>query len=175
METSLSRLLYRFDCPDPHTLGEYALEVLDTEERVSVASHAAGCEECSAELATLRTFLATNPPLPETTLDRVRRIVATLLTPSPGLALGALRGPADAATRQFVAEDVTVSVGRGPERGTLIGLITGGVGRTARLESHTTQIDDLGNFEFEGVLPGTYTLELDIDDRLVVIENLQID
>jgi len=175
METSLSRLLYRFDCPTPHTLGEYALDILDTEERVSVASHAAGCHECAAELSTLRTFLATEPPLTETLWDRARRIVATLLTPAPGLALGTLRGAADVATRQYEADDVTVSVGRGLERGSLIGLITGGVGRTARLESHTSEIDDLGNFEFEGLLPGTYTLELDVDDRVIVVENLQID
>jgi hypothetical protein len=175
METSLSRLLYRFDCPDSHTLGEYALDVLGTEERVSVASHAAGCDECMAELNTLRTFLATDPPLPETTLDRVRRVIATLLTPSPGLALGALRGPADTATRQYEAEDVTISVGRGLERGSLIGLVTGAVGQTARIESQTSEIDTLGNFEFEGLQPGTYTLELDLKDRVVVVENLQID
>jgi hypothetical protein len=175
METSLSRLLYRFDCPDAHTLGEYVLDVLDSEERVSVASHAAGCDECMAELHTLRTFLATDPPLPETTLDRVRRVVATLFAPTPELALGTLRGPADAATRQYEAEDVTISLGRGLERGSLIGLMVGGVGRTARLDSHTSEIDDLGNFEFEGVQPGAYTLELELEDRVVVIETLQID
>ena len=175
METSLSHLLYRFDCPDAHTLGEYALDVLGTEERVSIASHAAGCEECAAELSTLRTFLATDPPLAETTLDRVRRVIATLLMPSPGLALGTLRGASDTATRQYEAEDVTVSVARGVERGSLIGLVAGGVGRMARLEAHTAEIDDLGNFEFEELSPGTYTLELELEDRVIVVQKLQID
>ena len=35
------RLLYRFDCPEPQVLGEYQLDVLDAEQRLGVARHAA--------------------------------------------------------------------------------------------------------------------------------------
>ena len=95
---TLGRLLFRFDCPAPQVLGEYQLDVLDAEERLRVAQHAAECEECTAELTELRAFLAVDPPVPETFFERARRVLATLSTPAPELVLHSLRGADDAAT-----------------------------------------------------------------------------
>src|SRR5713226_3487863 len=58
VQVGLRRVLYRFDCPDAHTLGEYLLDLLEPEQRQSVAAHAVECDACSLELQTLRSFLA---------------------------------------------------------------------------------------------------------------------
>src|ERR1044071_4621628 len=97
----LARSLYRFDCPDAHTLGEYALEYLSPEQRTSVAAHAADCEHCQDELSTLRAFLATPTRMPESLSERVRRRLATLFTPADVLAYG-LRGTAESSARVYV-------------------------------------------------------------------------
>jgi putative zinc finger protein len=186
-ESELRRSLYRFDCPDAHTLGEYQLDVLDERQRTQVAAHAAECDECRGELQTLRTFLAEPVRVPESPLGRARRIVATLFAPSPGLAYGGLRGAADTATRVFEAGDVTVTLGPGHSAGSLFGLVVSASslpdeleGREVRLSPRegakiVTQLDDLGNFELTGLSAGPYAVEIDLPDGLVVIEELQVD
>jgi hypothetical protein len=183
----LRRSLYRFDCPPAHTLGEYQLDLLDAVQRTSVAAHATECGECLAELQLLRAYLAAPTPVPESVVERVRRVVAALFTPSPGLAYGGLRGAAQTATRVFEAGEVTVSVGPGQAPGTLIGLVVVSaalpealMGREARLiapggTAVSAVLDDLGNFEFADIAAGVYVLELDLAGSLVVIEALQVD
>jgi hypothetical protein len=58
MEAGLRRGLYRFDCPDAHTLGEYQLDLLEPENRRRVAAHEAECDACGVELRALRSYLA---------------------------------------------------------------------------------------------------------------------
>jgi hypothetical protein len=53
-EEWLRRCLYRVDCPNPYTLGEYGLGFLEPELRTQVARHAALCDDCMDELQTLR-------------------------------------------------------------------------------------------------------------------------
>jgi hypothetical protein len=188
-QQDLRRTLYRFDCPSPHTLGEYQLELLEVEQRTSIAAHATECDDCHAELQVLRQYLAAPTPIPElSVVERVRRVVATLFAPSPGLAYGGLRGAAQTTTRVFEAGDVTVTVGPGQAPGTLIGLVVVNAtlpealtGREARLVAATdgtpvsALLDDLGNFEFADIAAGEYVLEIDLADSLVVIEALRVD
>ncbi|HEX8966773.1 MAG TPA: hypothetical protein VF937_02765 [Chloroflexota bacterium] len=186
LERELRYSLYRFDCPDAHTLGEYQLDMLDESRRVRVAAHAASCDECRAELHTLRAFLAAPLEMPASLPERARRLVATLLRPRPGLAFGGLRGAADTSTRVFEAGDVTLTIGPGPASGSLYGLVVAAgsapevlEGREARLISGdrapvTSRVDDLGNFEFADVRPGAYVLEVDVPDGVVVIEELRV-
>src|ERR1051326_7235466 len=54
LEQGLGRALYRFDCPDAHTLGEYDLDLLAPTERTRVAAHTLECDDCRAELQILR-------------------------------------------------------------------------------------------------------------------------
>src|SRR5438067_11617815 len=122
-ESELRRSLYRFDCPDPHTLGEFQLDLLEPEHRTRVAMHAVECDECRDELQTLRAFLAIPTSVPESLVERTRRVVAALLRPAPGLAFGGLRGTAPTSTRVYEAGDSTVSIGRGSEPYTLTGLV----------------------------------------------------
>lgn len=186
-ERELRRALYRFDCPDAQTLGEYQLELLEAAERTRVAAHAVDCDECRDELQTLRAFLATPTPIADPPLAGVRRFIATLFSPSPGLAFGGLRGAPDNATRVFEAHDVTVSVGRTQTTGSLLGLVVAADQSPDALEGHEvrllpregapmrTQLDDLGNFEFPHVAAGNYALEVELPDGVLVIEELRVD
>jgi hypothetical protein len=183
----LRHSLYRFDCPDPHTLGEYQLGLLEPEQDRGVAAHAAECDACSAELQTLRSYLAMPAPVTDSLVERARRMVATLFRPAPGLAYGGLRGTSEATTQVFQVEDVSLTVGAGQGRGTLVGLVLiAGTdpraleGRTVRLvpADHgalDSRLDDLGNFEFDQVPAGLYALEIELPDAMVVVEELRID
>jgi len=185
-QQELCKSLYRFDCPDAHMLGEFELDVLDVDQRALIATHAVECEECRAELRMLREFLSMPTQLPESVIERARRVVATLLTPAPGLAYGGLRGAATAA-RVFEAGDVTVTVGPGPSAGTLVGLVLAGdtppdalAGRGARLLPRDGQpilstLDDLGNFEFTELEADQYALEIDLPNGIIVIQELRVD
>ena len=182
-EQELRRVLYRFDCPDAHTLGEYQLDLLEPEQRRMVAGHASECDDCRAELQTLRSFLAEPISVPESLGSRARRIVASLFTPRADLAYGGLRGSVDNATRIFAAGDVTVSISSGERPGSLFGLVVGpdaSEGAALKLvprEGAPTLavLDDLGNFEFLDVSPGRYALEIELSDGVVVIEELRVD
>jgi hypothetical protein len=186
-EAALRRTLHRFDCPATHAVGEYGLGLLDPVQATLVAGHVNECDACRTELQTLRAFLADPMPMPMPVLERARRIVATLFTPAPGLALGGLRGNAASTAGVYEVDNVTLTLGPGPSPGTLIGLVTvvGSLpdqlmGRGVRLierggETLTSTVDDLGNFEFAGVTPGQYALEVELPDALVVVQELRID
>ena len=185
-ESVLRQSLYRFDCPDAHTLGEYELDVLGASERTRIASHAVDCAECTAELAVLRAFLATPTRVPEPFVERARRIVATLLTPRPGLAYGGLRGAGDTSMRIYEADDVSVTLGPGSTRGGLLGLVVTGDVEPAALGGREVRavpgegsvvrarLDDLGNFELDNLSPGAYALEIDLPHGVLVIEELRV-
>jgi len=188
-QAGLTRLLYRFDCPDPLTLGEYALDLLGPEQRQQTAAHTLECDACASELQQVRAYLAAEAPFREDVTGRLRRLVATLLSPASGprsLATAALRGAADSAARVYQADDLTVSLSRGDGPGHLIGVIiatspdqTPADGGQARLVSGSqtvasSPIDDLGNFEFEDIPPGVYLLELQLAEALVIVEGLQV-
>ena len=187
IQVELRRSLYRFDCPDAHALGEYQLDLLEPEHHRTIARHAVECDACRLELHTLRSYLALPTAVPESPLEQVRRMVATLFRPAPGLAYGGLRGTSEATTRVFQVEDVTVTVGPGQGRGTLVGLVLVASaepqaldGRAVRLipvdrATLSSSMDDLGNFEFENIPAGLYALEIDLPDAQVVVEELRLD
>jgi hypothetical protein len=188
LEQRLRRTLYRFDCPDAQMLGEYELDTLDPVERTRIAAHAVDCDECTAELGELRTFLAKPASVPEPAIQRARRIVAKLLPPpQPGLAYGGLRGSDEATTRVYEAGDVTITLGPGPTSGSVLGLVVARDTPPASLETRavrllnplgtpaSTQLDDLGNFEFDHVAAGMYSLEVDLPVGVVGVEELRVD
>lgn len=126
----LQNALYRFDCPPVETLQAYLWNELATAAQRHLAAHLQHCALCSAELASLQTFVS--EPLPVTQpktvvapaqpglreqlqawLDQVRVIVATLVTPSgPQMAGVALRSSAAATplTYLFEADNTDVSL-----------------------------------------------------------------
>lgn len=188
----LRQRLYRFDCPSPQLLGEYALDLLAGAARTRIAAHVVECPRCTAELRMLRDFMAAEEDVPPVgAMERIRRMVATLLPPPPRLSPHAsLRGVDDATARTYQAGDVTVTLDMGAPmrrgRTSLVGLIwrDGGdpetiAGSAVVLtldtgESQTTEIDDVGNFTFDEISPGTYRLEVTLGDDTITIEGLPI-
>jgi hypothetical protein len=113
------------------------------------------------------------------------------MTPAPEAAYAGLRGASDAITRTYQAADLTITVrlGAGARRGyrRLSGVIwREGVdsealaGHVLRLvdrdgAERTTEIGDLGDFAFDTVEPGSYRLEVELHDSVVVVEELLLE
>lgn len=181
--------LYRFDCPPPHTIGEYALALLPVVERTRIAAHLTQCPRCTDELRVLRTFLATEPlPAPRIT-ERVRRLIAALI-PTAAAPAVQLRGGVDPDARTYRAGDVMLTLDDGVGRGgrtDLAGLLwrdagdvelpTGAIVSLLAADStaHTATVDALGNFVFEGIPFGEYRLEVPLgDDTVIIVEGVRI-
>lgn len=131
--------------------------------------------------------------LRERSTTGVRRIVATFVPPQPRLAIQRNK-VIDAAVwpRRYTVEDFSISMQleRGTERADalqLIGLVTR---KGASLEAlqgipvsllspgssiYTQLVDELGNFVFASISPATYSLELQLPDTTIVIEQLPVD
>lgn len=182
-QSALRQTLYRFDCPEPHALGEYELGLVSTEERVRIAQHALECDACSADLLVLREFMASEISVPQPIFSQLRRVVATVLAPATGLGLAGVRG-ADSALRQYRVEGASVSIGAGPDRGSLIGLLV--LEDSARMRGEvrllptqgaplSTALDELGNFEFYDLVPGEYALEIALPDEIIVVQQLPVE
>lgn len=123
----------------------------------------------------------------------IRRIAAALTPQQPRLAFQQ-RDPSQQVAqwpRRYTAEDVNISlqVERLPARRDalqLIGFITRSGATLEALQGipvqlaaqastvFTQQIDELGNFIFAGVLPATYTLEVQFPERIIVIDQLTV-
>ena len=220
LERSLTRKLYRWDCPPNQILGEYHMGLLSSEMEKAVQAHLKKCVLCAAEVATLIEFMANDPmlvePVPvrpssqnnhvglkqhakraleelqERTAAQGRRLVATLVPSQPRLALQRNVANATLWPRRYTVEDFSISMqlDRGAERNDalqLIGLVTR---KGASLEAfrgipvslsspgrsiHTQVVDELGNFVFSSLSPATYSLELELPDATIVIEQLPVD
>jgi hypothetical protein len=184
VEAYLRSVLFRFDCPSTLTIGHYALELFVDPERRLVAEHLLDCTPCAGELQILRQFLSSEPqPRPHP----FSRVFAKLALPVSQLALSPLRGDARQSSTEYDAGPVHIVLGPLPagRRGTLAldGLLLHDTSPDAvadcdvtliatDLPVYATQTDDLGNFAFDAIAPGTYQLEIRIDDRDVVVPNL---
>jgi hypothetical protein len=120
--------------------------------------------------------------------EDVHRVIASLLPRQPR---AAVRGKEAEWPRRYEGEDVSISLQleQSPGRDDtlqLIGLtkrdgmaLDALLGTPVQLLSasqvtDTQQIDDLGNFIFAALTPATYTLEVHLPDKVVVIEPLVI-
>lgn len=225
IELDLLSNLYRWDCPPSQVLGEYQLGMLSQAQNSAVMNHLNRCLLCTAEVATLNEFLATEPVLArsapivqqeaavsnnhhtkrdvqrtvdqwrEQSLAGVRRIAAILVPQQPRLAYQRTAGSQSALwPRRYTAEDVTVSVQleHAPEqkdtlqligfvtrKGATIGTLQGSEVRLSASETHaptiyTQTIDELGNFVFSALVPATYTLEMQLPEGIIVIDQLAV-
>ena len=121
-----------------------------------------------------------------------RRIVAMLLPPVPALAFQRTPGQQHISwPRNYVAEEMTVSLQlerNNRRRGVLqlIGLVKIEGQSIAALQGvpvqlsaiegivETQNIDDLGNFVFSSLAPATYTLEVQLPEKVIVIEHISV-
>ncbi len=136
VERSLTRKLYRLDCPPNQVLGEYQLGVLNNEQASAVKLHLSTCVLCSVEIATLSQFLANDPMLVERAAvqpslgnnhvshpvkpslshlrnvanGQIRRIIATFIAPQPRFAYQREIASAEIWPRSYFAEDFHISI-----------------------------------------------------------------
>jgi hypothetical protein len=187
---ALQQRLSRFACPSPHQLGEFALDLLAPQERTRVAAHLIACPRCTTELQTLRAFLGESAERSIGVAERMRRIVATLVSP-PSSMRAAVRGMGEVAPRSYRAADVTITLdvvaGKGQETVTILGLVwqehaepdalAGGLVRLYAGDDllQTTAIDDLATFTFTNVATETYQMEVTLDTLQIAIEGLRLD
>ena len=217
VERSLTRKLYRWDCPPNQELGEYQLGLLNYERATAIRLHVTSCVLCSAEIATLSQFLANDPMLVErvsvqpsfgnnhvvhavkplvshlrdVSSGKIRRIIASFMPPQPRLAYQREIASTEVWPRSYSAEDFNISIqlDRGAGRKDslqLIGFVTRKgsslqslQGIPVVLSSQTNavykqNIDELGNFVFPSISPALYTLELQLPDCTIVIEQLPV-
>ena len=189
LEPLLRARLLRRSCPETLTLGEYALDLLAPEERVCIAGHLVECPHCREEARDFGVFLKeTDAPVPAPgLLGTLRRIFAVPLPPLNPVAAG-LRGggsPEEGITYEAEGLRVIVSVQRGALAGerTIAGMVYGDPaveGTAVRLFSGdrlfaTETVDDLNTFLFERTHPGTYRIELEIPDAILVVDPVAAD
>jgi len=136
-ERSLTRKLYRWDCPPNQVLGEYQLGLLSNESETAVKSHLSSCVLCAVEIATLSHFLANDPMLVERVSvqpfslrnnhvphaakslighlrdvsgTQTRRVIATFLPPQPRFAYQREVASTEVWPRSYSAEDFNISI-----------------------------------------------------------------
>lgn len=183
LERAVARQLYRFRCPDPHVLGELHLGLLDS-GREEVEAHVRECPRCQEELAILNRFLRAR--------DRPdwRILVAEwapqLRVAEPAAAY-AVRGSAQLAAATYQAGEyaLTVSVTEEPQDAslrTVAGIVSWETqpeqpARARLVGFHYEQeaeVDSVGQFAFEAVPRGRYTLEVEVGDALVQVSPLEV-
>jgi hypothetical protein len=172
---NLSSHLYRISCPSAQDLGEYHLQMLSDDQTRAVSRHLKTCPHCTKELAQLKAYLnELAPDLEYTPMERAKIWIARLLPgglgsgPTPAFALrGETDGPLifEAGSYQLTLEIQGDPADPGSR--TILGLVIGGADSLQRVELwqdgrpiQDTIVDDLGNFIFAGVQPGSYDLIL---------------
>ena len=191
-------------CPSAVRLNYYCLDVLNEEERVSIARHLLECPPCADEVTEIRRTLRTFEPFPEPspTLGRVvRRIFANLVVQQVKLVT---RGETSAANwpRQYQAEALDISLHLSRHANgeiMLLGILTSSdpdltvdafEGIEAELYAApgpfkaettasaypllTAQVDEIGNLLLEPVPAGEYVMLIRLPGQEIVIEGLRI-
>lgn len=174
IEKSLASFLYRITCPSSNDLGEYHLQMLSDEQTEEIRQHLKTCPHCTRELAQLQSYLKEMAPdLDYTFRERVkiwiaRRLPAFPVGQVPAFALrGESEGPLifEAGSYQLTLEIQDDPANPGFR--TILGLVIDGEEALQRVELwqdgrpvQETTLDELGNFVFAGVTPGSYDLIL---------------
>jgi hypothetical protein len=193
IDQTLHARLFRADCPATQTLGELSLGLLDPEQTTTLRGHLALCPHCAGELATLDATLRGDPMedlLPQPGL--LARIAARLL-PAAGMgaAYAGVRGTAHDVSVSYGAAGLTLSLsveaaGSGvARRWTLLLLVVdddggappAGASVTLLRDQQTIaeeMLDEWGNLIFPGLESGTYTLELALSARVIVVEGIEV-
>lgn len=192
IDDSLKAALYRITCPDSATLGNFHLGLLPEAAATEIADHVAICPHCVRELEQLEAFLAeTAVSLQPSTVERIKVWIAKRLPTGgqTGSTLGtpafAMRGD-DTGPLMYEAGTAQLSLEvqddpEHPGRKSILGLVLGI--ETEAVEARLVQgdevvtavtLDELGNFTFTGLEPGTYELTLSGKDIEIQVQNLFI-
>ncbi len=177
--------LSRRSCPAPEHLALYQMNLLAAKDKLLTAQHVRSCKHCQQELETLA-----GEGESRSVLERVRQaidVVEAALTPLPQRVPG-LRGTASTLQRYESAEvTIHLSVQPGHTRGerTLLGRILYKEGSSRSTngwevwlvtsdEGWVTAVHPDGTFTFENVAPGTYTLALEKEEKVIVARDVNV-
>jgi hypothetical protein len=176
----LTHKLYRVNCPSPVELGEYHLRTLPSDQMLIVSQHVRECPHCIREVSQLEEYLSELAP--KSTLPTpMEKLIARLVSgqdvkrdsssPSQTPAFSSLRGE-EGEPYIYQADDIQIVIDvleneERPGRKTLLGLITGLKSNELKMEAYregklvaTTIVNEMGNFIFSHLLPGSYDLLL---------------
>ena len=198
-EKWLIKKLHRVACPDALELSEYAGGMLSGTELMQVKTHLEACPKCRQELMFLTTFMDEEiaPEVKKSQLDSqlasIRRLIAILQQPvdfgfGGQMAIGGmrLRGTVgDQLIYQIDDVQIVIDIQRDPEDQNLrviYGLVLGleeeqPVAITLRrdeLPIADTDLDEIGNFSFDGLAKGEYQVLLKSEAVEVEINELKI-
>ncbi len=163
IELKLISKLYRWDCPPNQILGEYQMGMLSSEQALNVKNHLRMCVLCAAEVATLTEFLAHDRMLAEP--------VSVYSAEDVSISIQIERGPSRKDSLQLIGFVTRQGTTLEAMQGTPVRLSTlASTGKTV----YTQNIDELGNFVFSSLVPATYTLELQLPEGIVVIDQLPV-
>ncbi|MGB0386978.1 MAG: anti-sigma factor family protein [Ardenticatenaceae bacterium] len=180
-------LMYRASCPEPERLGQYHLKLLSAGELLMMDAHLRKCVHCTDDLALLV------GPEPDSLIIMVWKlfkdavqVVEGALIPSPRRRMLGVRGR-KREIQSYVADGVNVildfqPVGKRRKEGRLVGTI-----QSARTASGSqawlfeegqkpisTEVDPLGTFIFEQITPGDYDLALEVEQKAILLRELNV-
>jgi hypothetical protein len=201
IHNALLSSLYRRQCPTGTQLSFYCADMLQENERLSIAAHLLDCPLCMNEVSELRQLLKDVepfPPLPLTPTSAVRRIIATFLRQQPQLALRSEDAAESAWPRQYHAAslDLSLHLSRASDGehillciitntnpaesiaafdGSPAELYTAPYDGSVHAESLlSTQVDDLGNIVFKPVPSGECVMVVRFPAYEIVVDGLMI-
>lgn len=184
LEERLTGTLYRWDCPPPEQLAEYASTRLPAATASALADHLAVCALCSRELEDFKQFQLAEMPasLPAPVLPPAQQHTGMLFAQIVTGAGAVLRG-ASPEPIMAEADGVTIFLDIQPRpdgRAALQGQLVANdqdVWESALVEVRqsgalvaTAIVDDLGSFACDAMPPGTFDLRIAAPNgRMVVL------
>jgi anti-sigma factor RsiW len=186
---------YRSLCPSAMQLSEFHVGSLPDKQAALIAAHMHICPECRREIEHLAHFLAVTQaaePKPTGALERVRVLLAELITApgSAGLAyqpaLAGVRGEAGSRARIYAADGLQISLEiqdalLGAGRKMIVGLAIGEIQPASRVtlwqagkQAGEAALDEVGDFVFDGLGAGSYTLIFNIGVQEIHLPLLEI-
>ena len=173
LQNSLTNQSYRVDCPTPMELGNFHLGYLPDPQELVIARHLQDCLLCRREVAILEDFLTDLGP--ETSLlGAVKVLIARLISGQGDFApaAGALRGGGKEPLT-FKANGILIvldiqSTTEG--KASIFGQVAADnqdqwTGALVELRQDdqlqaSTEVDDLGTFQYASVIPGRHELRI---------------
>jgi anti-sigma factor RsiW len=172
LQNRLKKQFYRVNCPTPMQLGDYHLGLLPAPQALVISGHLRECLLCKREVAVLEDFL--NSLAPESGLFGAAKVLVARLMGSQaenGLA-PALRGEAKGPLT-FEADGIVIVLDIQPTKegkASIFGQVAADdqdqwTGALVELRKDdqlqaSTEVDDLGTFQYTSVTPGGQELRI---------------
>ena len=189
LQNGLRKQFYRVDCPTPVELGDYHLGLLPASQALVLAQHLRECSLCRREVTELEDFLMEVGPEVDF-LGAVKVLISRLInqtessyTSADVILRGETKGPLT-----FEADGVVIVLDIQPNNQGKVNIFgqvaaddqehwTGALVELRQGDElqFSTVIDDLGTFQYEGIMPGSQALRIiSKDSALIIISNFEV-